>query len=45
MVEVIQYLFPYLYQIELNIRLTELGNRFEDMDAEVAALQAAGQGI
>lgn len=44
MVEVMQYLFSHYYQIELNARLTELGNKFADAKAEVKALQTADEG-
>ena len=35
---------PCFIQIELNIRLTELGNKFGDVDTDVKALQTAEQG-
>lgn len=44
LVEVMKYLFPHPQQIELNARLTDLGNKLGDVEAEVKALQLADQG-
>lgn len=33
-----------LFFLELNIRLTELGNKFGDVDADLKTLQTADQG-